>query len=150
MIVAGNPGVPTPVYRVMSASLSLAAVLVTLGLLGAACGGGSQVPTSTPSESPVSGAFPQESDWQDCVLQGGGPAPGFSIEGRCASQSVPEGDALRVTEVQEWRCADFSGIGSGYEPCDGEYGRYTVVSLVRDGVSEPVSASGQLPPTAVQ
>ena len=134
----------------MNASVVLIAVVTALAVLLAACGGGSPDASSTPTSSPLAETFPLEKDWEPCVLHGGGPAPGFSIDGRCASQSVTEGDAQRVTEVQEWRCEDFSGIGAGYLPCDGEFGRYTVETIVRNGVSEPVSSSGQLPPAVVQ
>ena len=144
---------PPRVCRVMAWSLPLLAFVTVLAVLVVACGGGgaeNRSATSTRTASAAAGDFPQESDWRDCVLPGGGPWPGFSVEGRCASESVDEGDGLRVTEVQAWRCADFSGLGPGYEPCSGEAGRYTVVTIVRGGVSEVASASGQLPPGVVQ
>jgi hypothetical protein len=153
MTAGWNQQPPSPVHRVMAWSLPLLAFVTVPVVLAAACGGGGardRPATPTQTASAAAGDFPQESDWRDCVLNGGGPAPGFSVEGRCASESVAEGDGLRATEVQEWRCEDFSGLGPGYEPCSGEFGRYTVVSIVRAGTSEVVSASGQLPPGAVE
>ncbi len=153
MTAGWNQQQQPPVNRVMAWSLPLLAFVTVLAVLAAACGGGGALDrsaTPTQTASAAAGDFPRESDWRDCVLPGGGQWPGFSVEGRCASESVAEGDGLRVTEVQEWRCEDFTGIGPGYEPCSGEFGRYTVVSIVRAGASEVVSASGQLPPGAVQ
>jgi hypothetical protein len=135
----------------MKSELAIA-VLLAVVVLAAACGGsGGPQPTRTPAQSAsVADVFPQESDFENCVLHGGGPPPGLTLEGRCASQSVSQDGAQQVTTVEEWRCADFSGNVPGYDPCAGEFGRYTIVSVVREGVSEVISASGQFPPSLAQ
>lgn len=137
----------------MMRSLLLVLPAVTFVILTVACGGGSggdHTATPTAIASPAPADSLQAGEWRDCVLHGGGPAPGFEVEGRCFSESVLTGDGLRVTEVHEWRCEDFSGDVQGYEPCSGEFGRYTIISMVRGGVSEVVSVSGQFPPELVQ
>ncbi len=137
----------------MAWSLPLLSFVTVLAVLAAACGdGGALDRSATPTQtaSAAAGDLPRESDWRDCALHGGGPWPGISVEGRCASESVAEGDGQRVTEVQEWRCEDFSGISPGWEPCSGEFGRYTVVAIVRAGDYEVVSTTGELPPAVVQ
>jgi hypothetical protein len=143
-------------------------VVVVLAALASACGGGGQQPkpTSEPTTDPDDqAAIEAVVDWRkggdltypvageefDCALQAGGPPPGFSVEGRCVWEATPSSDGRRVTYTEEWRCADFSGIGSGYEDCTGEYGRYVVEYVIRHGDEvEGISSSGQLPPGAVE
>ncbi|MEX0683956.1 MAG: hypothetical protein WD904_03605 [Dehalococcoidia bacterium] len=144
-------------------------LLILLGVIAAfaACGGADSPPNATVSPTPdveaanaVRAVMEAQQDDDaapligqefDCTLQGGGPAPGFSIEGQCSWDVEVSSDGSRVTYTQKWRCADFAGMGPGYEPCVGEFGRYLTEALVRpDGEVENVGSSGQLPPAMVE
>ncbi len=56
-----------------------------------------------------------------------------------------------VSYTQAWRCKDFSGLGQGYKPCDGEWGKYTSRYLVDpQGKISQLDAGGQFHPGLTQ
>jgi hypothetical protein len=134
--------------------MKLLAVICLLLIAVFACGGDDSSDPSTSSATSSAEAFPQESDWEDCDLPVAGPLPEDltprTIPGRCATQEVRTEDGLLVTEVEEWLCADFSGVVAGYSNCVGELGRFTYVYLETDKGRQVVRISGQFPPDLAQ
>ena len=116
--------------RILAGFFTLSVLLVS------ACGGGSSSDEGSGASSAEarkailrvalsqeygdpSATTPPDRDY-DCVIHGGGPAPGIEIPGTCRWDAERDGDGWVVSITQTWECSDFSGVVEGYQTCNGE------------------------------
>jgi len=87
----------------------------------------------------------------ECVIEGGGPAPGIRVPATCRweAQRADAGWIVSLSEI--WRCEDFNANIEGEETCPGETGSHTYRFRVNsEGGVERLDDSGDFPPQAME
>jgi len=137
--------------------MRIAFSLVAVGLLlFVACGGGEDGSSRAIQAVLSSGTMDHdsyhghhESD-NECVIFGGGPAPGIRVPGTCRWEAEQEGDEWIVSLTQIWRREDFGAIIEGKHTCPGETGSHTWRYRVNtEGQVSFLDDSGDFPPQSV-
>src|SRR5260221_4625972 len=95
------------------------------------------------SLAPGSG-FPHHAGQVPCAIRGGGPAPGITIQGTCAS-AASHGDnrTWAVTLAESWDASDFHGAD---DPARGQLSHYWAFSVAVDGGLTSAGGGGHFPP----
>jgi photosystem II stability/assembly factor-like uncharacterized protein len=96
----------------------------------------------------AAGSFPNQPGRTQCVIHGGGPAPGIQVPGTCstAASSDSATGGWTVTFTESWDARQFHGQG---DPGTGQLAHSWTYAVTSDGQVSLTSQSGNFPPQEV-
>ena len=87
----------------------------------------------------------------ECVIVGGGPAPGIRVPATCRWEAERANEGWIVSLSEIWRCEDFNANIEGEETCPEETGSHTYRFRVNsEGDVGPLDDFGDFGPQSVQ